>query len=303
MKRNVPLVSVLALGSVVVACEPDLSVDDWLVTRPRVLAVQSEPAEALPGTSLGYRILLATNDADPQSVTLSFELCTQPKSPLENNSVPRACLERMQAMDVGLATTFNVKTSANACALFGPNVPPGGYRPRDPDGTGGYYQPLRIDLSDGTQSFHFARLQCGLAGADANVARDFGQTYTPNHNPHLSLRATTADGVPLQTSDVAAGTTLTLEASWPAEDAETYAYFDRAALALTARREAMRVAWYASAGRLDGASGSRPEDDTETSVSTHWTLPTRANKAELWAVLRDSRGGSEWTSMSITLVP
>lgn len=292
------------LSSVIAAlalscCEPDLTVDDWLVTRPRVLAVRADPAEAPPGATIEYHVLVAAPDA-ALGTSLSYEFCSQPKPPAENNSVPTACLFASNANDLGTKTSFSAKAPAEACAVFGPNTVAGGFRPRDPDDTGGYYQPLRVDLADGETTFHFSRIQCGLAGADAAEVRAFGQSYSTNQNPKLTVRVTGADGGSATTNGIRAGSILTVEASWSAADAESYAYYDRSARSLTIRREAMHVAWYVDSGKLESASDGRTEDDPATSVSTRWTLPPRAGTSRLWVVLRDSRGGKDWSKVELS---
>ncbi|MEI9949079.1 MAG: hypothetical protein WDO74_08870 [Pseudomonadota bacterium] len=84
--------------------------------------------------------------------------------------------------------------------------------------------------------------------------------------------------------------------SWTAADAEIYAYFDRAAQRITTRRESMRVAWYASAGKLDVQSSGRAEGDPALSSNNVWTAPTNPGSAKLWIVLRDSRGGVDFAT-------
>ncbi|HEY1533229.1 MAG TPA: hypothetical protein VGF76_04405, partial [Polyangiaceae bacterium] len=87
------------------------------------------------------------------------------------------------------------------------------------------------------------------------------------------------------------------------EDAEAYTYFDRTAQTLTTKREAMRVAWYVSAGQLDTESSGRAEDDLALSTSNHWLAPSDSGATKLWVVLRDSRGGVDFAVYDLRVIP
>jgi hypothetical protein len=295
---------VLLLGAIVmVGCKPDLTVDDWLVTSSRVLAVKSEPAEAKPGAPLTYTAFLASADgaSDGSAILLSF--CTAPKPPTENNVVSTACLDSSSLVQAGNGLSVVATTPANACALFGPDTPPGGFRPRDPDTTGGYYQPLRLDLPSAAPTLHLERVLCDLGSAPFDIAAAFAQQYVPNSNPHLAPLVAAVGGQPVSIGSIPRGARVELRASWSAADAESYAYFDPAAQTIAARRESMRVAWYVNAGTLDTESTGRAEDDPELSTDNAWTAPSIPGAAKLWLVLRDSRGGSDFASYDLIVSP
>ncbi len=121
----------------------------------------------------------------PQSSTWSY--CATPRSLTENTSVSEAC-----ALESGLpleATRDRAEGAipSDACRLFGPDPPPGDTRPRDPDESGGYYQPLRV-AAYGEATVFLQRITCTPGDVAADAARDYSASYTANRNPeNLSL--------------------------------------------------------------------------------------------------------------------
>jgi hypothetical protein len=294
----------LLLGAIVlVGCEPDLTVDDWLVTSSRVLAVKSEPAEAKPGTPLTYTAFLASADGASDGSAILWRFCTAPKPPTENNVVSTACLETPSLVQAGSGLSVVAATPPNACALFGPDTPPGGFRPRDPDTTGGYYQPLRLDLPGAAPTLHLERVLCDLGNAPFDIAEAFAQQYVPNANPHLAPLVANVGGQFASVGSIPRGARVDLQVSWSAADAETYAYFDAATQTIAAKRESMRVAWHVNAGTLDTESTGRAEDDLGLSTNNGWTAPGTPGPTRLWLVLRDSRGGVDFAAYDLVVAP
>jgi hypothetical protein len=292
---------VCALVVVTVACVPALSSTDSLVTVPRILAVRADPAEAKPGTTVTFHALVA----DPPGVATGtplwrFCIATQPLT--EDNVVSNACLDPSSLLSAGDGADINASTPSNGCSFFGPDTPAGGLRPRDPDPTGGYYQPLRVDLGRTDPTFTLVRISCDLANASAGSAEAFAAAYVPNKNPHLLALLAATHGTPVAFDAVPVGSHVDLTASWPADSAETYAYYDATSDAVGTKREAMTVAWYSSAGSVDQEATGRAEDDVMTTSSNGWNAPSSAQAARLWVVLRDSRGGADFASYDVTVV-
>lgn len=280
---------------VLAACEPPLDQRLAIVTEPSVLAITSDPAEALPGAAVTYGALLASPDG-PLAVTPSWALCTAPKPPTEDNVVSNACLTDAALVDLGAAATVATTLPTDACIQFGPDVPGMGFRPRDPDSTGGYFQPVRADAAPAELAFGFSRITCNLANAPSALAEQFLLDYVANVNPTLLPLALSVDA-----NAVAAGATVTLTASWPASAVESYLYFDQPSQTLVTRSEAMRVSWYATGGSMAVDASAVAEGDPATSVSTTWIAPTTTGPAWLWLVLRDSRGGIATQTIPITI--
>jgi hypothetical protein len=292
---------VLSFAATMSSCVPGLGPGDWLVTRPRILAVRAEPPEGKPGATATFAALVVTPDGTTAAPSVDWRWCVAPEPLTENGAVASACLDAASLLPAGTGAAVAASTPSDACALFGPDTPPGGYRPRDPDATGGFYQPLRSDVSGAPVTFDLVRVLCDLGRAPAAIASQFAASYVPNANPHLLALVATVAGVTIDLGAVPAGATVDLEASWPPADAETFAYFDPDTQTLSTQREAMRVAWYTTAGVLATESTGRASSDPLATTDNTWTAPS-SGTAHLWLVLRDSRGGVDFASYDANVV-
>jgi hypothetical protein len=274
----------LAWLALLAGCSDALDQRLAIVDAPRVLAITSEPPEVTPGADVALAALIAS-PSGTLAVVPAWSLCTAPKPPTEDNAVADGCLA-----DQVVAVSSTATIPDDACRSYGPDVASTGFRPRDPDPTGGYYQPIRAAVPASGFAFGFTRITCNLANAPGDVAQQYKMTYVANANPMLN-----APDVP---ANVAANTDVTLAISWPADAVESYVYFDPQSETLVTRREAMRVSWFATGGSLAVDASAVDETDTATSVSTTWRTPV-AGLAHLWFVLRDSRGGIATTSIDV----
>lgn len=283
MKRTLLCLPALA------ACDDALDQRLAIIDGPRVLAVISTPAEASPGAQVSYEAIVASPDG-PLATPPAWAFCTAPKPPTEDNVASVDCVEGAGVIDLGTAPIASGVLPSDGCLRFGPDTPPGDFRPRSPDATGGYYQPVRAVIDD-LLAIGLTRITCKLPTAPPDVARDYDVRYAANQAPLLD---------PFSPGDVPADREVTLTASWPASAVETYLYFDPASRTLVERREAMRVSWFATGGTLAADASVVAEDDTATAVSTTWRTPA-AGPAWLWVVLRDSRGGVAAQAVAITV--
>jgi hypothetical protein len=318
------------------ACVPDLATDLSRVDAPRVLAVSATPAEAAPGEPVTLTALYADASGTLAEAPLAWSLCTARRPLAELGPVSRACLDAGSESLLTLGTGLSVQATlpADACRLFGPEPPPASDgqpsgRPVDPDPSGGYYQPILAAAPEPT--LFQVRLGCGLAGATQQQSAEFRRRYQANAAPAIATLA--ADGVVLPTDAplvASAGQAVVLRVSWatcPEEPtcgdglctldeaadtcpgdctgapgcggAETYLRFDPAALALARQREALRVAWYATAGTFDLTSTGRAASERDATSDNTWTAPDEPGPATIWVVLRDDRGGASWRALTI----
>jgi hypothetical protein len=293
------------LGGLASGCRPDLVERTSLVDAPRILAVRGEPAEARPGEAVTYTALVAAPDGS--SVTeLRWATCLTPKPLAEPSIVSSACLsvggvEPANATGPTAATATIALPSA-ACSLFGPEPPPGGYRPRAPDPTGGYYVPIRaaLALPDAEPAFLLERVSCSLGDAAVDLARTFAMTYVANLNPASPIVVVSRAGAVVTEGDtVSMGARLEVSLSWRAEDAETYVYFDRTSQTLTTKREWMRASWFASTGTFEVDHSGRDEGDAATTLANAWRAPAEPGVVHLWLVLHDARGGAAWAARDV----
>ncbi len=262
------------------ACDDPLDQRLAIIDEPRVLAVIAEPAEAKPKTMVSYSIVTAS-PAGPLASVPAWAYCTSPKPPTEDNAVPVPCVAGEALIDLGVGPTAMGELPADGCLNYGPDTPPGGFRPRDADSTGGYYQPVRAEI-DGLLSFGLSRITCKLPTAPSDIARQYDLEYIANQNPTLDP----IEGL----ASVPADTDVTLTATWPADAAETYLFFDTLSQRLVDRRESMRVSWFATGGVLPVDATLVDETDLATTASTTWRTPA-AGPVFVWVILRDSRGG------------
>jgi hypothetical protein len=313
-------------------CKPNVGAPASLIAGPTILAVRGEPAEAAANEQVSYELLAVDTDgripADDNAVSRPalWAICTTPKPPIETNAVNRACLDGVALPGQFGPTpiTFVAPMPSDACTLFGPITPPvePPIRPRDPDITGGYYLPVRVSLwipealrrpgmasEDTLVGFELERISCGLANAPSRFPREYNATYTSNQNPHLAGVALTDDAnpagvqlLPDSATHVGQGQTVTFEASWTADSAESYPAYDVQTKTLPTRREALVVAWYATGGSFEHDSTGRGEDETELSTSNQWTAGS-PGLVHLWMVLRDNRGGTDFVGYDVEVDP
>lgn len=275
------------LVAVTAACVPDLGERDSLVTGTTILAVRGEPPEALPGARVHFDLLVATPEGPLTTSPARWDYCASAKRMTENGSVSAACLVESGAVPVANGpTAIDAAIPEDACNVFGPRTLAEEDRPRDPDVTGGYYQPLRVVVS-GKVGFGFERIGCGAPLAPALVVDDFGKRYVANRNPTLD---------PIALPSAPRAGRVVLRASWPADAVETFPVYDLVAKTLVDHRESMRVSWFATAGRFDADRTGRDEAEPQLFTENGWTAPDEARTVHFFVVLRDPRGGTAFQS-------
>lgn len=311
------------MGLVILAwigCASPLADPTPYVSEARVLAVQVEPAEAEPGAEVSLQALYADGSGPLSDGDVGWSWCSARKPLAELGPVSGECLDptsgELASIGAGLAVTAVLPE--DACSLFGPNPPPpeeGGEagRPVDPDITGGFYQPA-VGFAGADVTLVSARVRCGLANVSQDVYVAWNQAYRSNVNPAVSEVRVDGAAVDLAGEPVAvgAGAAVALTVGWaacsddPAEGegcagAEAYVRYDGETGELLPAREAVSVAWYATAGTFDEARGGRAGDEAETTVDNGWTAPSEPGDVWLAAVLRDERGGVGFAGWWVTV--
>ena len=288
MRRAALLVLAIA------ACRPAFDDRPSQIVSPRVLAVRGTPAEARPGEDVAFELLYATPDGVVADTRARWAFCDQPLPPGEPGLAPQSCLLQapLAFADDAAAPTSPLPTTS--CALFGPDPPASGERPRDPDATGGYYQPVRADVGV-VLAIGAVRVDCGLADAPPDIVAEFSDTYEANVHPEIAVD---------ELADVAhAGSDVTLTARWPASAAESFPVYDLEARALVTQRESIRVAWYATGGTFAEDHTGRTAADVGTSTTNVLTLPPEAGLVHVIVVARDARGGVAWHAVDLDVQP
>jgi hypothetical protein len=294
------------LAALVSGCLPSFGEPASLVDGDRILAVRADPPEVRPGNAATFTALVVGTGGTQAMPDLSWALCTAPKPLDENNIVSGDCLGGGDSvMSVGDGPSVSALVPADARALFGPDPPPQvmgmpPLRPRDPDVTGGYYQPLR--LAEGTLTgFALERITCDLALAGADLAVQYGMTYKANQNPQLTPLSATVDGAAVALDMLPAGKSIDFHVGWPAASVESFPVYDLTAAALVTQRESMRVSWFATGGAFAHEVTGTTATDTATTTDDAWTAPATAGVVHLWVVLRDSRGGVDFAGYDLVV--
>jgi len=230
----------LTLGlSAALGCEPTFSDRNSQVLARRVLAVKTSPAETKPGAAVTFTALVVEPSGTLRHLALDWAFCNAPKPVAETNDVSAACLARSgeQFVELGLKSSITGSMPKDACRLFGPDVPPSmpgeaAGRPTDPDGTGSYYQPVRVIAPSEPEpilSLAQVGLICGLPALTGEQLFEFQKRVRTNEHPLLSQVFVNGDeSTPLSVDD---GTTepvkvkpserITLRATWPACPSES----------------------------------------------------------------------------------
>lgn len=295
---------IAATAGALAGCVDALDQQTSRIDAPRILAVIPSPAEAAPGAAVEYAAVVATPEGPLTAPSLAWAHCLAPKPPTEDNVVAPACVDDpYELVPLGAGPTVTATMPADACARYGPDTPPGGYRPRDPDGSGGYYQPVRAALADAPIAFGLHRIACNLGDAPPAVVRDYRERYRANVHPTIASFALTRGGTVVDPARTAPGELLTLTVTWPAEAAEPYVSYDRGVVAIVDRRESLRVGWFATAGALAADATGIGASDLATSTAVTWTAPAAPGPAHLWAVLHDERGGVAVAAITVDVAP
>ncbi len=212
-----------------VACNPEFANRASTVDAPRVLGVQALPAEAAPGASISYRILVVNEQGTLDDPDVDWSYCTRAKPLNELNDVASECFGQGDFVEpFGSGSTVNGKLPKSGCGQFGPDIPktapgqpPG--RPTDPDSSGGFYQPVILSVHAGEEISALAetRITCGLANGAGDI--DAFRTATkPNENPAITAvtavnlgNAVLSDGAVDGPLSVPLGKLVSFSASWP----------------------------------------------------------------------------------------
>jgi hypothetical protein len=278
-----------ALFLLLAACAPALGPPDSLVDRPRVIAVKAIPPEVQPGASASFQVL-AVGPSGPLDASFAiWAVCRDPLPLTDTGTVAAACLGDLPGVAQG--ANPSIATSSDACGIFGPVPSSTTRRPRNPDATGGFFQPVRVQTS-GVTAFAQERLICPLTQAPLVVAADFQNRYAANQNPVIASFEASA---PVATK----GAQVQLTVSWDQSSVEVFPVYDPVNQRLVDTAEVMSVSWYATGGVME-------QDRTTASglsATNTWTAPQAGGTVFFWAVLHDSRGGLDTASMEVAVTP
>jgi hypothetical protein len=258
-------------------CKPDDELPRTFINGPQVLAIKAEPPSAPPGGSVSVTALVAGTGSETPSV--SWLLCR--RAPRPGEAINPDCVVTAQAdylEPIGEGTTISATMPADiTAAALG-----------QPDASGGVYLPLvaRVTVAGQTLIATY-RLRLQSAG-DAN------------QNPVLTgLLLVDAAGVatPIDAAappTVRAGDRLTLQVAVADGSVETYpAPLDGQPVA-----EMLQTSWFSSAGKFSQERSQGPQASTVLELDA--MLPAPGNAIDLFAVIRDDRGGTDYVHRTMT---
>ena len=274
-------------------CMPDFGASASLLDSPRILAVRSEPAEVYPGESVRLMVYATDGGGMIALPPVEWAFCEVPKPPVENNVISERCLSDAVRPIPGQELVVVASVPGDACTLFGPELPPSAsgqpaLRPRDPDGTGGFYQPVRVRVL-GLTAIGLVRIRCGLSGATPAVAARFRMEYLANRNPFATTLAATLNQSMVSLAAIPVGRDVMLHLPLTAQASESFMLFDAKDQSLGIAKERLSVSWFSSLGRFRLASTDAQE---QLEFRNEWLAPQQPGSARIWTVLRDDRGGT-----------
>lgn len=276
------LVLLLAAG----ACSEDLPPQS-LVDKFRVLGVRADVPEAAPGETVRVDALLADPQGDGRAISYLWAACVL--GPAAN---PEDCADPAAGGIIGLGfeATFTfvappleegevsaqVLVTLLACA-------------------GGTFV---LPTVDGGAPSGFPECEGG-DGATAYKRVTISDAAAPNRNPRfvdIAVDGTPLGGEPVELPVCPAGECAerTVTATAAPDAVETFV--EIAFGEPVEREEGVYVSWFATAGSFERIRSG--VDNLEVG----WTPPAGAATVDLWFVMHDGRGGTDWRSARIVLV-
>ena len=217
------------------ACTPTFTDATAVVTSPRLLAVQAVPPEAALGGAFAMTALYVGPGGPADASSIDWATCALQNPLGDPDPINPACFVASSPALSPLGTGGSVEATIpqNACELFGPESPPPmpgqpSARPTDPDTTGGFYLPIRVETGAAQWSAALERIACQPSGVVQSVFTAFTNGYQPNANPLVSRLAFVDSGghateIPEDgegssttvAASVAPGSRSSLEVEWP----------------------------------------------------------------------------------------
>jgi hypothetical protein len=238
VRRTASAFATVAVGVPValaaLACTPTFTDDTAIVTSPRLLAVQSVPPEATPGGAFAMTALYVGPGGPADASSIDWATCALQNPLGDPDPINPACFEASSPALSPLGTGASVKGTIpqDACELFGPESPPPmpgqpSARPTDPDTTGGFYLPIRVETGAAQWSAALERIACQPSGVVQSVFTAFTNGYQPNANPvvsqlsfmdsggHTTKIPEDGGGPSMTAASVAPGARFSIEVEWP----------------------------------------------------------------------------------------
>jgi hypothetical protein len=331
-------------------CSSDLPVASF-IEKLRVLAVQAEPPEVAPGQSTALAVLAVEPPVPqqvgppPSGVSYLWLACTVPAGLAEQAPCGLSAAAPLPGAAAGSATMPPFcKDAPDASLCIVSTSASGSYTPPasvlDGDRTTQVLVSVTVaDSAEGavgclldaannnnqpTDPDHCVLALKRLVVTDPTRPLSDGALPTFNHNPTLAdFHFAVPDGGPMASltdgtaefapSPESGAGEAELHAIRADDAAEIEPIFDDQGNVTGSRYESLTVAWFTTAGKIDGGRSAYsppdcvtqqqcPAEAPELDTMTQWKAPTSAGlptrstdgRVRFWAVVRDDRGGVSW---------
>jgi len=254
-------ISLLSL-ILLLGCEDGELASPQLVSSLRILGVKGEPPTVRPGQTVQLTALVGMPGDDKVSYT--WHACKR--------NVAGGCQERKDARPLGDKATVSYKIPDN-------------------------FLPKQLSLLDQFRGVYLTINLVVKSGDQTQIAtkRIVVSGFSANSNPIIT-----------KCSLFENGKKTPLEEPWEVEAGKTYKFVptadeskreDYAALTnegkLHTVKEALFYSWYTTGGSLRGRTSS------EKTPEKVWVAPKEPGKVDLFLILRDGRGGTDWLKRTI----
>jgi hypothetical protein len=270
----------------------------WQLDRLRILATQSEPAEAQPGETVSMRSLTFIPDSQELEAVIWFG-CLPTASTSFGCTVDPSLMENFENPPEDPAEQEALFQELQEAGLLGvePVFPPQWTIPENAldnlseedkvEGLSAIINITAIPKDSQTQEdieLAFRRMPISL-------------NPEPNQNP--SLTHFLINGVEYAEDDTFYAKTeevYELNIVLPDESIEEYTYINIYGVEET-RTEEPYFTWYAESGTFDQYFSLFPYNEVD------WTAPSEAHTGKIILVVRDRRGGMNWSWLQVEVTP
>lgn len=260
----------LALIGAAGCTEADLS-DASFVAGLRLLGVQAEPPEAMPGDRVQLTAWVV--DTRGNAIDVAWSACMLPSNGLANAGCTDGSGNGLVAL--GSGATLPIVVPAVGAATLGA-----------PDATDGVYLPIVVHAAAGGDSLDAVyRLRLRIAVAPGcTLLPPYGGGCAPNHNPTIEHIEPLTDGdAPIATRAGDAWALITRYADASIEEYKVASSPNHNAV------ERLTTQWFSTAGTFP----DQPVGGTAVQKLTiDRALPPPGGIIDLWVVGHDDRGGT-----------
>jgi len=302
--RTLALLAALTTGALAAGCGPDFDPASLLIGKLRIIDIHAEPPEIGQGESTTLTPLIWTPpNADGGAVSYAWAICHRSAVPGAGRTINPDCTDNETADYLEpIGDQPSVKVTM---PMLGSPLDLG-----IPDSTGGFYLPVRLILTQGSERIlSFYRVRLAFAGKRntnpglAAVLRveDVNDGGTPLADGGAATLIPTDEPTPIEAP---AGGQLRLRATVTDGSLEQYTEIvgDIRDMNFMTSTEQIRILWYTTGGEFQQeATGERLpmdgeviEDRLKDNVLQLGKKhpPNPGDLLDLYVVLHDGRGGS-----------